>query len=84
MRVEVSDGAALRSYAQVDVLERCPETGRASMVVLPTGHMAFYQRRPNDCLRAALATLMQVHIVDVPNPRLGGTTGASSTRTRVG
>jgi hypothetical protein len=32
--------------------------------------VAFYQRRPDDCMRAAVATLLQVHIVDVPDPRI--------------
>lgn len=56
--------------ARQRILERCPDTGRPLTVYLPDGRVAFYQRRPDDCMRAAVATLLQVHIVDVPDPRI--------------
>jgi hypothetical protein len=61
---------ALRAYAPTEVLERCPDTGRLPTVCLPDGRVAFYQRRPDDCMRAAVPTLLQVHIVDVLDPRI--------------
>jgi hypothetical protein len=52
------------------VIDRCPVTGRALSVQLPDGRVAFYQRREDDCMAAAVATLLQVHIVDVPDPQI--------------
>ncbi len=59
----------LRSYEPTDVLE-VSQDGRALVVRLPTGHRAWYQRREDDCFCAALATLMQVDIEQLPDPRI--------------
>jgi hypothetical protein len=52
------------------VIDRCPVTGRALSVYLPDGRMAFYQRRADQCMACAVATLLQVHIADVPDPQI--------------
>jgi hypothetical protein len=52
------------------MLEVCRETGRPLVVRLDDGRTGFYQRRADDCMRAALATLMQVPIWEIPDPRL--------------
>lgn len=52
------------------VLKRCPHTGRALTVELDDGRVGYYQRREDDCMAAAVATLMQVPVSDVPDPRI--------------
>jgi hypothetical protein len=44
--------------------------GWPMVVRLPTGERGYYQTRNDDCMRAAVATCLQVPIEDVPDPRL--------------
>ena len=39
-------------------------------MTLSDGTLGYYMRRPDDCLAAAIATVLQVPLTDVPDPRL--------------
>jgi hypothetical protein len=52
------------------VLEVEPDTGRPLTIQLKNGRIAYYQRREDDCQRAAVATLAQAHISEVPDPEI--------------
>jgi hypothetical protein len=43
------------------VLQSYPETGRPLLVRLPNGTLGHFQRREDDCMRAAVAAILQRH-----------------------
>lgn len=54
-------------WTPVDVLDRDP-AGRPLTVRLLNGRRAEFQRREDDCMRAAVATLTQLPLAEIPDP----------------
>jgi len=70
----------LRSYAPVRALEYCPESGRALVVRMASGRVAYYMRSRSDCFRATLALAADVPYETVPDTGHPEMDGLASTQ----
>jgi hypothetical protein len=53
----------------IEVLKRDSQTGRPLLVRLPNGTLGHFQRRDDDCMRAAVATILNCRTLEeVPDP----------------
>ena len=49
----------------MEILEHCRETGRPLLVRYPNGTLGHFQRREDDCMRAAVASILNCTTIDV-------------------